>query len=720
MGLVSLAVLFLAGLCFADNVKQPINAADLLKIRRIAGVQIAPDATFALYSLQSIHTNDDGKSETTYNYRTHIWYVDLTQPTSRPRQVTFGDRRDSAIALSPDGKWLAFVREDAAPARDSRPKPQVWILPVDQPGEARQVTHLEFGAAAPLWHPAGRKLLVSSPIPISKVGGKPHYKLERPQRDWFDLDSAAPRPDGDRRSIRNWLDRNASRDNPSVITRLAFQDEQGLQKEPTVSQLFTIDLGDHNRVLQLTKGFYSHTGYSYSPDGRSIASISTPKSDEHPDRLRRNAVWLMDADGADARTVLDDPGENPSDAAWFHDSTALLVTTQRNDEPTFRQARMLRLDTAAGKAAAVAETWESAVGDAIVGSDGAILFTSNWHGGTPLKRFADSAITDLVSGPVGVTDFDEAAGRIVYAQISVANPHELYLRDSGGAVRQLSFHNTEWLAQKRISLPTEKWIARPDGLSVQSWVMNPINAQNGRKYPFVLDIHGGPHAMWGPGEFSMWYEFQLLCAWGYGVVYSNPRGSSGYGYAFQKANFKDWGDGPASDVLAALDDAIETNPFVDKDRLLITGGSYAGYLTAWIIAHDHRFKAAAAQRGVYDLTTFYGEGNAFNLVRHSFGGRPYEPETRKLLDAQSPFTHVTKIKTPLLILHGSEDLRTGVTQSEMMYRALKDLGRPVEYARYPGIGHELTRSGPPLQRMDHMLRIIEFFERYSGNGATAP
>lgn len=713
MGLLHLVCL--GGLVWAEAPsRQPVTATDLLKIRRITGVQLAPDSSFAIYSLLSIHSSKDDKGDESYAYRSHIWYVDLTHPASQPRQLTFGDWRDFAITLSPDGKTLAFIRELPGRPNQEPPKPQAWLLPVAEPGEARQVTHLEDGAAGPVWHPNGRQLLVSSPIAASKIEGAPHYGYERPARQWRDSDPASPaNPDGDRRAVRNWLERNASRNNPTVITRLNYQDEQSLRKQDRVFQLFHVDVTAGDKLTQLTRDFYSHTGYSYSPAGRHIVSISSPRTPEHPDRVRRNAVWLMNSDGSGARTLLDDAGENPTAAAWYPDSGAILITTQRFDEPTFRQARLLKMEVESGHITPLAEGWDSAVNDAMVSSDGTVLFTTHWHGGTPLKRVTAHGLSDLVQGPVGVTDFDEAAGRVVYSQISVANPHELYLREKDGAVRQLTNHNGEWLASKLISLPTEKWIQRPDGSTVQSWVMNPVHAQSGRRYPFVLDMHGGPHAMWGPGEFSMWHEFQLLCAAGFGVVYANPRGSSGYGYAFQKGNFRDWGTGPAGDVLAALDDALATNPFADKDRLFLTGGSYAGYLTAWIVSHDHRFKAAASQRGVYDLNTFYGEGNAYTLVKHSFGGRPFDPETRKLLEAQSPFTYVKEIRTPLLILHGSDDLRTGVSQSEMMYRALKDLGKPVEYVRYPGAGHELTRSGNPLQRMDHMLRIIEFFERYN-------
>jgi dipeptidyl aminopeptidase/acylaminoacyl peptidase len=162
------------------------------------------------------------------------------------------------------------------------------------------------------------------------------------------------------------------------------------------------------------------------------------------------------------------------------------------------------------------------------------------------------------------------------------------------------------------------------------------------------------------------------------------------------------------------------NEWVDPERLVITGGSYAGYLTAWIVSHDNRFKAAVAQRGVYDFNTFFGEGNAWRLLAWAMGGNPYDARFKQIIERNNPFTYVNRIKTPLLIKHSSQDLRTGVSQSEMLYRALKELGRPVEYVRYPNAGHDLSRTGDPLQRMDRLDRMIEFFERYVENPRPAP
>ena len=190
--------------------KQPITGADVLKIRNVTSVAVASDGSFAVYGVQSIHTDSpaDPKGEPAYKYRTHLWRIDLNNPNSRPEQVTFGDRSDSSPAISPDNRTLAFVRTDAS---GPRPKPQVWLLPLRGPGEAQAVTKLENGAGTPVWRPDGKALLVTTPIPISKLDGKPHFDLESPGRDWFDWDRPAPgskteaeaRPDGDRRALRN-------------------------------------------------------------------------------------------------------------------------------------------------------------------------------------------------------------------------------------------------------------------------------------------------------------------------------------------------------------------------------------------------------------------------------------------------------------------------------------------------------------------------------------
>jgi len=323
--------------------------------------------------------------------------------------------------------------------------------------------------------------------------------------------------------------------------------------------------------------------------------------------------------------------------------------------------------------------------------------------------------TEQLSGyNSGTGSFDLRGNKLVFVRTEVSDPFDLYTSDATmQQARRISAFNYDWVQRKKLSMPEKHQFTNDKGLAVEYWVMKPANYEQGKKYPLLLDIHGGPSAMWGPGETSMWHEFQFFCSKGYGVVYCNPRGSGGYGLEFLRANIEDWGAGPTSDVLTVLDKAVAEG-WADTSRLLVSGGSYAGYLTAWIVGHDHRFKAACAQRGVYDLATFFGEGNAWRLVPNYFGGYPWEPRTKAILERESPITYVANITTPLIIFHGENDRRTGFVQGEMLYRSLKVLGRPVEYVRHPGATHEITRSGDNRQRMDQMLRTYEFFERWIG------
>ncbi len=711
--------------------KVPVTTTDLLKIRSVSSLDVAPNGAFAVYGVRSIHTEaaktpgDDPE----YSYRNHLWYIDLTRPGSKPVRLTNCDRLDSQPAISPDGRQLAFVRADDSKKENAHS--QVWLMPLDGPGEPRKITELENGASSPVWRPDGKAILVASGIPLSKMEGKPHFALDRPGRDWFDFDRPDPnrkqqkietRPDGDRSAIRNWLARNASKDAPAVITRLSFLAEQGLEPEMEFAELYLIDLENGNRATQLTRDYYSHGGAAFSPDGKQIVYVSKPVSKEHPDRVLQSVIWMMNADGTSARVIVQDEKYSFFGPHFLKGGKELAVSLVERDYPGFRQSMLARVGTDGTGLKILTGDWASATGEGVPTSDGRLLFASEWQGAIPLLGVGvdGGVVTRLTGGPVGAEEFDEGGGRIVVSLTSVAHLNELYVIEKDGALRQLTNLNGDWLREKAISAPEEHWITRPDGTRVQYWTMKPFGAQPGRKYPTVLEMHGGPMAMWGPGEFSMWHEFQLLSAWGYGIVYANPRGSGGYGFAFQRANYQNWGDGPTGDVLGALDDAMKNNNWIDGARLFLTGGSYAGYLTAWIVGHDNRFKAAVAQRGVYDLKTFYGEGNAYSLVKWAFGGYPWEPETARILERESPYTYVDRIITPLLIMHGSEDLRTGYSQSEMLYRSLKQMGRPVEYIRYPKVGHELSRSGPPQLRMDRLLRTIEFFERYADNQAPAP
>ena len=744
---------------------QPIVTTDLLRVRTVSSIDVAPAGSQVVFAVRSIAAvagqgDLDRHDETspTWAYRSHLFLLDLLDLHAAPRRLTFGDRLDREPRFSPDGRRITFIRGD----EDNNGGGQVWVTP-GSGGEARQVPRLVRGVApgSGAWSREGALSRARWMLRMGEIDGVPPYPAGRAARHWRDAeppgtpgtsgtsgtprtpgttpgtadiqdtpDQATPQPDGTRAGIRAWLAGNASRQDPVVISRLAFQDEQELRGTPRFGHLFLVNALDPDAsATRVTDGFYDHRQASFMPDGRSIVYAANKTPGVHPDRLLGTDIWRIGTDGSGDRRLLWLDGWSLENPAPNRDGSLLAFAARRLDEPAFRQRR-LALGAAEGIdggepiVLTPAQTLDASVGDfQWMPDQTAVIFTAALGGGFPLLTISPGLLEPAMivqrhqDQVVGVRAFDAGGPAIVYAMTSPSNPCVLRVRDTRGDRMVLDLN--PWVAGKRLSLPTEGWIVRPDGTRVQYWVMEPTDRRPGTRYPLVLEIHGGPAAMWGPGELTMWHEFQLLCSWGYGVAYCNPRGSGGYGYRFQRGNYQDWGDGPAGDVLAVVDQ-VALEEWVDEDRLVVTGGSYAGYLTAWIVAHDHRFKAAVAQRGVYDLATFFGEGNAWRLVEWTMGGYPYDARYRAIIDRNSPLTYVSSIRTPLLIMHASRDLRTGVSQSAMLYRALKTLDRPVEYVRYPDAGHDLSRSGEPVQRLDRLNRIIEFFERYIENPRPAP
>jgi dipeptidyl aminopeptidase/acylaminoacyl peptidase len=278
-------------------------------------------------------------------------------------------------------------------------------------------------------------------------------------------------------------------------------------------------------------------------------------------------------------------------------------------------------------------------------------------------------------------------------------------------MRQLSDLMGEAWAGIEPAAPQEVW-TKVDGRRVQGWFYE-APAKRGVPAPTVVEIHGGPATLYG---FSLMWEWQVLVARGMSVYACNPRGSTGYGQAFAKANFRDWGPGPQADIEAGLDKLVKAGK-VDPERVGVTGGSYGGYLTAWMIGHSDRYRAAVSCRGVYDMA---GEMTSGDLGGPLFGH--YELDAQPWTDPElyremSPLTYADAIHTPLLIQHAEQDLRCPITQAEQMFSVLRSMKRQVRLMRVPGESHELTRSGSPFRRIENIERIADWFVHYLVDGA---
>jgi dipeptidyl aminopeptidase/acylaminoacyl peptidase len=700
--------------------KKPVVASDLMKITTANQIQISPDGSKAVM----VVTRKVVKNESDYYYTRNLYMADLGSKYEIT-QFTFGDKNDGQPQWSPDGKQLAFVRSDGD-------KSQIWVLPLTG-GEARSLTKSKYGATQPRWSPDGKTILFTSSIPMHAIEGTIPWPNERPGRadgdepNYKNLKTEERKEikssmDGNLEEVRAWLARNASENNPRVLNRLNFQGELDLQPGFTFTHVFIKDVNSDSREEQLTKGFQNFQAPEWSRDGKRIFCQSKQLT-SLPDREQDNDLWVIDVSSKNASLFLAWPEYSLSNPVVSPDGAQIVFSATHIVNRHATQSQLAVVASNGGKPTLLTSVLDRDVSGASWSADSkTIYFTAQTEGDIPLYSVPvkGGSIVKVYGNDNGVNDFDVRGDKIVYALTETRNPWEVYLYNiKDKSQKQLTRLNEDWVKDKMIVYPKEYWLTKPDGMKIQYWVMEPAGKDDGMKYPVILNIHGGPAAMWGPGVFSMWHEYQLEASWGYGIVYCNPRGSGGYGDAFKKANYRDWGTGPAGDILSSLDEAMKANSWIDSDNLFVEGGSYAGYMVAWIIGHDHRFKAANAQRGVYELTTFLGEGNAWRLVPTAFG-YPWENGVEEILKANSPYSYVDKINTPLLIIHGDQDLRTGVIQSEMLYKSLKILNKPVEYIRYPKEGHELTRSGNPGRMMDHLLRVIEFFERYAKHPEPPP
>jgi dipeptidyl aminopeptidase/acylaminoacyl peptidase len=703
---------FISNIIFAQTGKEKILVTDMTKIQQVNNVSIAPDGKRAIYALKTNEPNESDKLD--FDYRTHLWITDY----QTVKQITRGSESVSGATWNADSKQIAF-------ARNVKRQSQIFIMPLDG-GEAFQLTDLKYGANNPQWSPDGTKIMFTVNVSFSEflrdsllnpMKKLPSWSFEKAGFKTNDFlknnKKIKANPDGNLEEIRAYLEKDIEDKKAKVFSRLNFQGESTTESEIKFNILFVMEAKEGAKPVQITKGFWSFNNAIWASDSKKIYAVCGLDSTQHPDRELNTSIVSMNIDGSGMQQLVGEKGISYNTPTLSPDGKMMVFTTSKIEWLGFNQIMISNAD-GSNKTAI---NFDRASNNFEWSEDSKyVYFAANSNGGVPIYRLdvQSKKVERLSDFDSGISSFDVSKDRIVFSKTEVKNPSELYSADlmMKNSVR-LSSHNDNFLKNKALSFPEKRIYTNSKGQMIEYWIMKPSNFEIGKTYPLLLNMHGGPTAMWGPGESSMWHELQYFCSQGYGVVYANPRGSGGYGKDFQFSNFQDWGNGPTEDVLAAATDAAKES-WVDTSRQVITGGSYAGYLTAWIISHDNRFKAAFAQRGVYDLTTFMGEGNAWRLTPNYFGGYPWEQKTKDILNRESPYTYVNKIKTPFLIKHGENDLRTGIIQSEMMYKSLKIMGKEVEYVRMPGATHELSRTGNVRQKIDRMLRIYEFFERYIG------
>ena len=652
-----------------EDDKRGATPEDYYAFENIGDVRISPDGKLVAYTVVTV----DQK----LNRRVNAVWLTTADGHGTPRQFTTGASARSP-RWSPDGQSVAFlsIRPDPTGTSASASKAQVFVLSMHG-GEARRITNLETGVDSFQWSPDGSRLACTSKVrdsnaPISKSGSDVRHYLYSSYKfndtGWYD----------DRRSHIFIAD---------AKTGAAKQITSGAERNDTDPQ--------------------------WSPDGSRIAFVS-----ENTDRpvLQSNNVWVVAAAGGTPTRVSDEFGTDRS-PRWSPDGKRVAYVGAL----TASDQAKLRIASAAGgsKPIVAAPELDLAASELDWDKTGrAIFFTAANHGEAHLFRLdlESRKSAPVTSGPralhhIEVSDEHRA---IAFAASDYKHLDDLYVADLDGKnERQLTHLNQALWSRLEFSDVERVTYKAEDGWDVDGFFMKPVGWQPGKKYPMVLSIHGGPATMYGVEWF---HEFQVYAARGWAVFFTNPRGSSGYGEKFQRGVELNWGGKAYTDIMKGVDVIQDKYSWIDRDHIGVTGGSYGGFMTNWIVGHTNRFKAAVTLRSISNFVSIEGTRDAAYSHARDFGGDLFE--NFQLYWDSSPLKYAKDVKTPTLILHSEADYRVPLEQGEQWFRALKLYGVTTEFVIFPRENHNLTRTGEPKHIIESLNWQIYWFDRFlNGNQA---
>jgi dipeptidyl aminopeptidase/acylaminoacyl peptidase len=673
----------------------------------------------------------------------------------------------SDAALSPDGRWVAFTVTTVREAENKRHS-EVWLVAAEG-GDPVRMTSPVLESSDPRWSPDGRLLLFSSTRPGStaRTWG---LRMDVPAGEAFEVDSL---PEGswsaDGRTLV-WTDTAAAAPRDSTVTPwdrmppmarpphgavtrpldpARFDGRHVIDfpykangrgflpnpREPrrwNPSQLWVRRNGGVARML--TSASWSHRGAAVSPDGRWIAFTADPA-------LRPDSVVQAEQDSLGRLPYDARRNEAPrNDADVFvvpvEGGAPRRLTTANGTERSLQwspDGGTLAFLSALTRTGPVRLWTVPAAGGAPRDLLGGFVYEPGWYAWLPSGGIlmaaavggrdaifhvepASGAIREVVGGRRRLMSrsLDAAGRRLAYVATSVSRPTEVYVAAADGTgERQLTRFNEA--LNREIAWPeAERFTYRSvGGLEIEGWLQRPHGYEPGRRYPLVLYIHGGPHSAYGEGWFD---EFHNLTGAGMWVLYTNPRGSSNYGAAFTYATRGRWGLEDYEDLMRAVDIAAR-RPDVDSTRMGVTGGSYGGFMTAWITTRTGRFRAAQADRMISSWWSWYGTSDAQGLTEFEFYGKPWE--NPRLYDQYSPMRFVDRVTTPTLIVQSEEDHRTPMADAEQWFMGLRKRGVPAEFVRYPRSNHDLSRTGEPWLLVDRLGRLRQWFQHWLQDGGVA-
>lgn len=668
--------------------KRSITESDIYAFHWAADPQISPDGAHVVFTHVSVNAKKDG-------YDTALWLVPI-KPGAAPRQLTAGPR-DSSPRWSPDGRRIAFTR---APEKGSA---QLHILPMDG-GEARQLTDLPKGAGNPQWSPDGKTIAFTSTTNAD--------------------DLAAKKPGSEEPS------------DVRVITRAAYRlNGAGYTDIRRPAHIWTVRvpglIGQPDKPVQLTSGRFADNEFVWSRDGAKLYIVSNPELEPYY-QLPSAVIFEADATKPGTPRQIAKVDGGARSIALSPDGARLAFITSRNGNPvrSYSQPDLFVISLQPGSTPRnLTDKFDNDIGGGIGGdqhpprggdrvtpfwsADGRYIYAiASEEGKANLKRIDTEtgkldAVTDAEHDIYSLTATPSAKQAVV----SISTPTrigDLFSLDiATKKLTQLTDINRELFSQLNLTEPETIWYKSFDGRRIQAWVQRPPDFDPNKKYPLILNIHGGPHTAYG---FTFDHEFQWMAAKGYVVLYPNPRGSTSYGQDFGNIIQYNYPGDDYKDLMAGVDELLKRG-IVDPDKLGVTGGSGGGILTNWVVTHTDRFKAAVSQRSIADWANFWFTAD-FTLFQPTwFKAAPWENEQD--FKSRSPLWLVDKIRTPIMFIEGEADLRTPPTAGgETLFRALKYLKRPTVMVQFPGESHELSRSGKPRHRVERLQHIVGWFDKY--------
>jgi dipeptidyl aminopeptidase/acylaminoacyl peptidase len=658
----------------------------------------------------------------------------------RPWQATDYYRLDvvSNPVLSPDGRRVAFVLTTVVEDKDRRHN-EIWMAPADSSGPAYRYTSPSTEASNPSWSPDGQLLAFSSRregsdddvwfLRTTAPGGEAFqipgvHAMPSFSRDgrWLAYEWRGDEPDSMKKDA--WR----TRVSPAAITRgpdpkrfdgrvytsiPIVADERGYlppRETRRPSHIYLVPIAG-GTPRQLTNGALSQTSVAWSPDGKTIAFEQDSTENQEVRDDARPALFVVSVADGSIRPLRTGYVQSRS-PAWSPDgqTIAFICSKGRGMEDD-----ICTVPAAGGVARSLTDAWSLDPSAPSWSPDGkTIYFNAETNGNVHLFSVATTGgpVRQVTSGERQLRGFSFSTdGReLAYTASDVTHGTELYVNS-----RRLTSFNDSLFKQVPAIAADTFWFTGVGGLKIEGWLMKPYGYQPGKSYPLVLSIHGGPHSNYGNVLFP---EFQVLAGQGYWLLFTNPRGSSGYGHAFQYATRGRWGMEDYQDLMQAVDIAVaRAKGGVDTTRLAVLGGSYGGFMTNWIVGHTNRFRVAQTDRSIFNWYSWYGSSDAQGLTDYEFNGSPWDSDS--LYRVLSPMAYVNNMHTPMLIVHSEDDKRVPITDAEQLFMSLRKRGIPAEFVRYPRSYHGLSRTGPPWLLVDRLERIRTWFAHWLGTG-TAP